>query len=337
MGAVKVTAQFFDENNKTIGITTCCNASPSDMEPGHTSSFDSFASINDMVGIPKYYKMSFDWKDEKSVRNELENNGNNKSADTTTNPPTQNGSMIENILNSALPTNDDINNNGNGNDNDLSCGQVVRESVNLSANLECSTDGLIAGADGITIDLNGFTIAGPGGESNKVGIMLVDNNNVQVTGGTVKGFQAGILNTGGSGNTISKVTFTENQIAIFNINSENTHIQENKMDSNEMGFSSKSSSGTIMKKNILLSNALSGVTLVESNGNEISDNEIRGSVNGIFVDEQSSTNNVNTNTVEESTGVDLNNGNGISANTNNNIFTDNYCSISVPEDLCEGQ
>src|SRR5215210_6302000 len=156
---------------------------------------------------------------------------------------TENGSMIENILDSALPTNNDSNNNGSGNDNEnsptstntgtrtnqatassegasptstsLSCGQVVKESVTLSANLECSTDGLIASADDITIDLNGFTISGPGGESSKVGIMLANNDNIQVIGGTVKDFQAGVLNTGGSGNTISKVTFTENQIAIF--------------------------------------------------------------------------------------------------------------------------
>ncbi len=141
LGAVKVTAQFFDKDNKTIGITMCCNASPSDMEPGHTSSFDSFASINDMVGIPKYYKMSFDWRDEKSVRNELENNGNNESADTITIPPTENGSMMENILDSALPTNDDSNNNGNGNDNYLSCGQVVRESVKLPQTLSAARMG----------------------------------------------------------------------------------------------------------------------------------------------------------------------------------------------------
>lgn len=42
---VDVTAHFFDENNKTIGVTTCCYADPSDIEAGHTSSFDSFSSI----------------------------------------------------------------------------------------------------------------------------------------------------------------------------------------------------------------------------------------------------------------------------------------------------
>ena len=278
---------------------------------------------------------------------------------------TENGSMIENILNSALPTNND-NNNSNSNSNNpsaasssdsstnsvrssesasggvptstsLSCGQVVRESVTLSANLECSTDGLIAGADGITIDLNGFTIAGPGGESSKVGIMLANNDDVHVTGGTVKGFQAGVLNTGGSGNTISKVTFTENQIAIFNTGAINTSIETNNMFSNSIGVASHSSTGTKLHQNMLTDIQLAGVTLVNSAENVLDFNTITGSVNGVFLDGQSANNNVNTNTIVQNSGVDINNGNGLPTNINANIFTDNLCHTSVPDGLCIGR
>jgi parallel beta-helix repeat protein len=269
----------------------------------------------------------------------------------------ENGSMIENVLNSALPTN----NNNNNNDNptassssansansaesangvptstSLSCGQVVRESVTLSANLECSTDGLIAGANDITIDLNGFTIAGPGGESSKVGIMLANNDNVQVTGGTVKGFQAGVLNTGGSDNTVSKVTFTENQIAIFNTGAINTNIETNNMFSNSIGVASHSSTGTKLHQNMLTDNQLAGVTLVNSAENVLDFNTITGSVNGVFLDGQSTNNNVNTNTIVQNSGVDINNGNGLPTNINENIFTDNLCHTSVPDGLCIGR
>ncbi len=271
---------------------------------------------------------------------------------------TKNGSMIENILDKALPSNNNNNNNNNNDDNrstaasgsssadsadatpvstSLSCGQVVRESVSLTANLECSTDGLIAGADGITIDLNGFTIAGPGGESSKVGIMLANNDNVQVTGGTVKGFQAGVLNTGGSGNTISKVTFTENQIAIFNTGATNTNIETNNMFSNSIGVASHSSTGTTMHQNMLTDNQLAGVTLVNSAANVLDFNTITGSVNGVFLDGQSTKNNVNTNTIVQNSGVDINNGNGLPTNINANGFSDNLCHTSVPDGLCIGR
>jgi parallel beta-helix repeat protein len=219
----------------------------------------------------------------------------------------------------------------------LSCGQVVRESVTLSANLECSTEGLIAGADGITIDLNGFTIAGPGGESSKVGIMLANNDDVKVTGGTIKGFQAGVLNTGGSGNTISKVTFTENQIAIFNTGAKNTGIETNNMFSNSIGVASHSSTGTKLHQNMLTDNQLAGVTLVNSAENVLDFNTITGSVNGVFLDGQSANNNVNTNTIVQNSGVDINNGNGLPTPLNANGFTDNLCHTSVPDGLCIGR
>ena len=180
----------------------------------------------------------------------------------------------------------------------LSCGEVITKSVKLSANLDCKTDGIIVGGNGITIDLNGYTIAGPGPASSKIGVMLANNNGVQVIGpGTITNFQAGILNTGGDSNSVNRVTFTENEIAIFNTGAKTTSIQENMMDSNKIGFASHSSSGTVMKTNLLLSNALAGVTLVNSQGNEVSTNIIKGSVNGVFVDGQSTLNNVNTNTV----------------------------------------
>ncbi|MDP8906391.1 MAG: right-handed parallel beta-helix repeat-containing protein [Thermoproteota archaeon] len=269
----------------------------------------------------------------------------------------ENGSMIENILDSTLPTNNDNDNDNNSTpkassssnadftnaadatpvSTSLSCGQVVRESVTLSANLECSTDGLIAGADGITINLNGFTIAGPGGESSKVGIMLANNDNVQVTGGTVKGFQAGVLNTGGSGNTISKVTFTENQIAIFNTGAINTNIETNNMFSNSIGVASHSSTGTTLHQNMLTENQLAGVTLVNSAENVLDFNTITGSVNGVFLDGQSANNNVNTNTIVQNSGVDINNGNGLPTNINANGFSDNLCHTSVPDGLCIGR
>ena len=109
----------------------------------------------------------------------------------------------------------------------LSCGQVIKDSVKLSANLDCKSDGLIVGADGITIDLNGHTLNGPGPQSSKIGIMLATSSGVTITGpGTISGFQAGILDTGGQDNQIGKVVFQNNQIAIFTTGAKNTMLNK---------------------------------------------------------------------------------------------------------------
>ncbi|MBA2268093.1 MAG: hypothetical protein H0W19_07125 [Nitrosopumilus sp.] len=62
----------------------------------------------------------------------------------------------------------------------ISCGQVIDESVVLTSNLDCKTDGLLVGGNDITIDLNGFTVTGPSQDSSKIGIMLTHTKNVTV-------------------------------------------------------------------------------------------------------------------------------------------------------------
>jgi parallel beta-helix repeat protein len=114
-------------------------------------------------------------------------------------------------------------------------------------------------------------------------------------------------------------------------------IETNSMLSNSIGMASHSSSGTKMHQNMLTDNQLAGVTLVNSADNVFDLNTITGSVNGVFLDGQSTNNNVNTNTIVDNSGVDINNGNGLPTNINKNVFTDNLCHTSVPDGLCIGR
>src|ERR687898_3278406 len=71
------------------------------------------------------------------------------------------------------------------------CGQVVSGVVNLTANLNCSGDGIVVGGPNTVINMNGFSITGPGQDSSKVGIMVPNVDNVVVNGpGSISNFQA---------------------------------------------------------------------------------------------------------------------------------------------------
>jgi hypothetical protein len=59
---VKVTAHLYDGSGQPVAVTTCCYADPMDIEPGHTSTFDSFAQEDVISGTPTSYRLSFDWK-----------------------------------------------------------------------------------------------------------------------------------------------------------------------------------------------------------------------------------------------------------------------------------
>ena len=56
--------------------------------------------------------------------------------------------------------------------------QIIKGNVKLISNLICSSDGLIVGDGNTQIDLNGYSIIGPGKNSSKVGIMIGGHDNV---------------------------------------------------------------------------------------------------------------------------------------------------------------
>jgi hypothetical protein len=59
---VKVTVHFFDAANQPIGNTGCCYTDPTSIEPGHTSTFDSFTTKDEMSVKPSSFRISLDWQ-----------------------------------------------------------------------------------------------------------------------------------------------------------------------------------------------------------------------------------------------------------------------------------
>ncbi|HZD36732.1 MAG TPA: NosD domain-containing protein [Nitrososphaeraceae archaeon] len=217
------------------------------------------------------------------------------------------------------------------------CGQVVSGLVNLTANLDCSGDGLIIGGDNTVVNMNGYSINGPGSDSSKVGIMIPNYNNVVVNGaGSIQNFQAGILVTGANGVKVSSLILDGNQIGVFMTGSDNTEVQQNIIKQNSLGVATHSSTGTTLSSNLMSGNLLAGITFVNTQQSEISMNNIDGSQNGAFLDAQSSDNNIVANNVLGNV-VDVNNANGLPPNINNNEFTDNNCQVSNPSGICIGR
>src|ERR671930_1904700 len=216
------------------------------------------------------------------------------------------------------------------------CGQVVSGNVTLTSNLNCSGDGLIVGNDDTVINMNGYTIDGPGRGSSKVGIMIPASAHVEIMGaGQIKDFQAGVLATGSNDVRVSRLIFSGNQIAVFMPGTRNTMVTENIMDKNTIAVAAHSARGADIESNVMDGNALAGVTFVNSLDSTIAGNNIQGSNDGIFLDPQSHNNVMNSNIAKQNT-EDVNNGNGLPVNINSNDFKDNLCTLSTPSGLCKG-
>ena len=217
------------------------------------------------------------------------------------------------------------------------CGQVLSGVVNLTSNLNCSGDGFVVSGPNTVINMNGFSITGPGQDSSKVGIMVPNVDNVVVNGpGSISNFQAGVLLTGANGFKINSVILSNNQIGTFMTGAENAQVQQNIIQKNNIGIASHSSSGSKISSNLMSANAMAGITFVNSKDSSLDLNNVHGSQSGIFLDGQSTDNRISANNILENV-FDLNNANGLPTNINTNQYLDNRCDTSNPVGLCIGK
>ena len=79
---------------------------------------------------------------------------------------------------------------------DVACGATITSDTKLRADLtNCPGDGLVIGADGITLDLGRRTIDGTGADGQRTGIRLAGRRGVTIKGGTVQEFGAASCST----------------------------------------------------------------------------------------------------------------------------------------------
>ena len=104
------------------------------------------------------------------------------------------------------------------------CGAVITKNTTLGADVgPCPGNGIVIGADNITLNLAGHRIIGTPGKPDSAGIRLGNRTGVTVRGGaskgpkpgrsamgTVTGFGAGVAIIGGSHNTVSGVNVEDN-------------------------------------------------------------------------------------------------------------------------------
>jgi parallel beta-helix repeat protein len=89
------------------------------------------------------------------------------------------------------------------------CGTTVTNSIALQADETCSHDGPTVGADGVTIDLGGHSLRGPG-MAGTTGIAVGTHSNITIKNGTVAAFDTGITSGSGAHLKLSGVTVSAN-------------------------------------------------------------------------------------------------------------------------------
>lgn len=188
--------------------------------------------------------------------------------------------------------------------NDL-CGTTIVDDLELDHDLTCSGDGLTIGADGIKVDLNGYTIAGA---DTGTGIIVTGRTNIRIFGGTIRNFQTGIRLFESSGVTISQNHIANNTMdgidlqagSIDNTVKENeirdnvsrgimlrsdtirNTIKENTLSGNNVAILLFAPVNTTVKENVITGSLLAGIRVrFTATGNVIKENQVVSNPAGI--------------------------------------------------------
>src|SRR5918992_516478 len=154
------------------------------------------------------------------------------------------------------------------------CGQKITQSIIVNNNLgDCLGHGLIVGADGITIDLNGKTIDGKA-----MGAAILNNgyDSVTIKNGHLTDFDYGVmLNAGARLNIVEGVTADLNQEAAIGLGHSTFPEDPNLAPSEPVPGFQSGVDDTILRSNTLVSNRR-GIWLT----NGAKDNVARGNLIG---------------------------------------------------------
>jgi len=311
--SVQIMGIFY--SNNTVVRTESVYTQPEDLVPGYVSPFElMLLSINAPVKEIDHYRLQLTWQE----------------------PTTENGQVMTKVISqkSIVAT-------IGSSKQPISCGQEIKGIVTLRQNLNCAGDGLIVGDNnndndnGTTktiLNLNGFSIHGPGADNSKVGISTSENNAAINGPGSISGFEEAILATKSNQLKVTSITLQNNEIAILTTGDNSVEIKENMMKNNTIGVDSHSSSSVNVESNLISNNGFVGIMLVNTTKSNLAKNNINGSQYGIFF-VSSTENTAILNSLSDNT-VDLNNANGLAPSWNKNTLTDNNCFTSIPSGLC---
>ena len=184
------------------------------------------------------------------------------------------------------------------------CGATIVADLKLHHDLTCAGGGLIVGADDLTIDLNGHTIAGSGSE---VGIAVTGRTDVSIEGGTVSHFAVAVrvntstdvvikhnefaenaegvdLQAGSIGNTIKDNAFRNNSTRgiMLRGNVRDNDIKNNTFTGNRVGILVFAGVDNTLKHNIVSGSTLAGIRFnVFATGNVLKGNLVNSNLVGI--------------------------------------------------------
>jgi parallel beta-helix repeat protein len=178
----------------------------------------------------------------------------------------------------------------------VGCGDVITTDTTLDSDLiGCPGDGLVIGADGITIDLGGHTIAGAPSTSGSGIDDHLQHDGVVVENGTITTFVNGVLLNRSSDSVLRRLTVSDAVYGLALVDSSDNTVERNSIsDTRRRGrgisVQGESDRNTVEKNSISGENVGIALearfvepTLKIPDGNLVRKNELRENDFGVFL------------------------------------------------------
>ena len=189
-------------------------------------------------------------------------------------------------------------------DGDL-CGEDIIGDLELTSDMTCEGDGLRVEGSDLLIHLNGFTIRGPGSDSNTTGILVEEASEVRIRGpGMVTGFGTGVAYVDASGGAMRDIYVRDNDIGVLLDATTDTHVKQDHVSDNRIGVINRESNNTEVE-NIIMGRNNEGIRLEKSSSVDLDFIILMDSGTGIYLDEQSLDNEVFYNVMFRNEGTDV--------------------------------
>ena len=160
----------------------------------------------------------------------------------------------------------------------VTCGQTLTHSVRLARDVSgCPGDGLVIGADGVTVNLNGHAIVGAGSPaacdsspdaSTRVGVRIVDgHDNATIENGAIRQFDVGLQANGSSGMTLHGLMLDHNPFGAVRL----------------LADTEPATSNTIEHNGVSGAECDAALLLVQAHADLVRDNRVTGSAFGVIL------------------------------------------------------
>lgn len=172
------------------------------------------------------------------------------------------------------------------------CGQRIDQDFVLSGDLSCTGDGLVVVADGVTVDLGGKRITGPGmgpqtwpqPQLDSVGVRVEGMNKVTVKNGSIADFSTAVYFVKVTGGVIEDVSASNSRYGLYVHDSTQATIRGNTVERNIYGLHLQNTSESLIEENDLSRQTYNspggyGIYFYEGRANRVIGNTIDSNVN----------------------------------------------------------